>query len=83
MFWTLFKKECMTKDLYFKYPDTSRIRIKIENVMQNDRGLFWVKTEKLSFFVAGKVCLVTDKHVLVPLSIYREELNKFYKRVLS
>lgn len=72
----------MVKDLYFDYSDTSKIRFKIENVLENDKGMLWVRTEKLSFYIPRKICLVTERYVMVPLSFYRDVLNKFYQKIL-
>lgn len=72
----------MTKHLYFDYPSTSRIRIHHRNVYTNSHGLFRIITKKLDFIIAEKLCICSGDHVYIPLSIYRTELEKFYKKVL-
>jgi len=71
----------MTKDLFYSYPDTSKIRIHHKNVFTNDKGLFLIQTKRLRFTIAEKLCIRNNQHILIPLSIYRQELNNFYKRV--
>lgn len=72
----------MIKDLYFTYSSTSKIRINCKNVYTNSQGLFRIITKKLDFIIAEKLCIRSGDHVYIPLSIYRTELDKFYKKVL-
>lgn len=73
-----------TKQLYFDYPDTSRIRILKSNCFENDNYpcVYRIKTEKLDFLIPKTaVILGKDKYVYIALSEYRQALTNFYKQV--
>jgi hypothetical protein len=67
-------------DLYFKYPDTARIRIKKSNVLMAPEwpAVYGIVTKRLSFVIPKVAVVFTEKHAYIPLSIYREVLNKYY-----
>lgn len=69
----------MTSDLYYNYPSTAKIRIRWENVETNGRGLLRFTTKRLQFTVAEKLCIRSGEYFFIPLSIYRQELENFYK----
>lgn len=71
----------MVANLFYKYPSTSMIRFKASNVFTNDRGLYLFITKRLKFIVPEKFCIIKDKHVYIPNSIYQQELIKYYKTV--
>lgn len=72
-----------THNLYFKYASTAKIRIKIGNVYKADEwpGVYAIVTERLSFLIPRVAVIITDKYAYIPLSIYRDALNNFYKRL--
>lgn len=69
-----------TSQLYFEYPSTARIKIKLENVYYADEwpGIYAVVTKKLTFIVPRVAVKMTSKHAYIPLSIYRDALNIHY-----
>lgn len=69
--------------LFYDYPSTSKMRFKKANVWTNEQGLLLVMTEKLKFTIAEKICIMTKDHVYIPMSVYKEELQKFWKRVYN
>ena len=77
------KKTKTTKALFFDYQSTALIRFKECNVFTNDRGLWRIKTEKLDFTIAQKLCIQSKGYVYIPNQLYREILNNFYKTVLQ
>lgn len=79
-----------TKQLYFDYPDTSRIRFKKKNCLQCDEYpyVYRIKTDKLDFIVPRSAVILgtSEKHkkyVFVALSEYRIALSNFYKSIAA
>lgn len=70
----------MTKQLYFNYSSTAKIRIKKENCYKNEQfpAVFRIITEKLDFLIPKNAVIFGEKHVFIPNSVYKEKLNDYY-----
>lgn len=67
------------KALFFDYPDTARIRIKISNVLENPHFplVYRVKTDKMDFLVPKAAVIIGMQYAYIPNSVYREAYNKY------
>ncbi len=72
-----------TYQLFFDYPSTARIRIKKENCLENPQYpcVYMIRTEKLSFLVPKTAVIIQEKHVRIPLQLYRTALDAFYQSI--
>lgn len=72
-----------TSQLYFDYPDISKIRIKKTNVLVCDEwpALYAIVTKKLAFTVPRVAVIMTKTHAYIPLSIYRDKLTQYYSSI--
>lgn len=72
-----------TTRLFFNYGSTAKIRIKKSNCYENPQYpcLYRIITEKLDFTIPKKAVIFTEKHVYVPLEIYRQKLISYYSKI--
>lgn len=66
------------KTLFFDYPDTARIGIKCENVLENPAYplVYRVKTQKLDFLIPKAAAIIGPKYVYIPNSLYKQAYEK-------
>lgn len=70
-----------TNKLYFNYPSTAKIRFKLENVYGAEEwpAVYAIVTKRLTFLVPKKAMQITKNHAYIPLELYRDALNNYYK----
>jgi hypothetical protein len=71
--------------LFFNYPSTAKIRIKIQNCFISDDFpyMYGIITKKLAFMIPKVAAILTKTHVYIPNDIYKQELNKYYSKLKS
>ena len=78
-------KSSNTTSLFFNYSSTSKIKIKKSNCYENPDFpcLYGIITKKLCFTIPKVAVIMTKSHVYIPNEIYRQELIKYYKKIIS
>lgn len=72
-----------TKQLWFDYPSTARIRILKSNCYENPEYpcIYRIITDKLDFTLPRSAVIFNAKHAYIPLQLYRKELDLYYAGV--
>lgn len=73
-----------TRQLYFAYQSTARIRIRKENCLYCDNYplIYRIVTDKLDFTVPRHAVIIgKGEHVYVSLHHYRQALDNFYQSI--